>query len=339
MPARVTKPVSFIKMEISPDNDTIVYLRGVPFGSPDHRDLQGEFFDAQTDFGDTKNVTTVHAYFDHGMDQYILTDQIMRVDKNISYNEAWKLAGEIGFGQKHIGFAEKFDEDAEGLIYKLTVDRRHRYNDMLREMLEEKMLGASSGTGFKELDPNVPGRIALWHVSDMSLTPTSASPDAQVILVKSSLEHIMAAKTKQQGAVETPVPPVAETPAETPPTAPPAENELVKAVDAIFADEPEAAETADEQNGSSEGDLRSLLNTVLSRLDTMQKSINERQDATDTRIGEIREVIPALATHMVNALKGKETPEPQKTKAAANTTPTQRPGFGQFPPTAPGGPK
>jgi hypothetical protein len=149
--------------------DTVEGL-AIPFGSPDRRDLDGEFFTKSTDLAlDWFGTGGRPALYDHGFD------------------EAHKLAA--------VGRQTEYEERDEGIWAQVQLDKHARYRKAIDRMVEEGALGYSSGAISHLVTKSATGEIVRWPWVELSLTPTPASPDALGIhYVKSlaAIEHAQA---------------------------------------------------------------------------------------------------------------------------------------------------
>lgn len=186
-------PVSgyHVKAITETDSEIIIPVVGIPFGSPTDKDLHNEYFDKSTDVG---VLNEVMVYFNHNQ-FYPANDSPDELEKAALLARAFK--GEI------LGIAKKAETTEEGVIYNIVLDKRKRYAKALRQMVEDNLLDVSSGSKYRELDPNNEGRISKWHTVEISLTPSPANPNA-VPLTKSILEKALE-ETKMPNEVnETP---------------------------------------------------------------------------------------------------------------------------------------
>lgn len=161
------------------DTSTIFRVLGVPYGGPEYlegKDLHGEYFDRNTDFGwDKKSVeggarTPVisrgHSFYDH--------------------------AFHPKFGAEPIGTAKFYAETEEGQWWDIEVERSYRYHDFLLSLAQKGYLGASSQPIQTSVEVDFDwetgegdGHIKRWHTAEVSLTPTPANPLAVVEIAKS----------------------------------------------------------------------------------------------------------------------------------------------------------
>lgn len=127
----------------------------IPFGSPERRDLQGEWFSKRTDLhlewfpADGRPVL-----YHHGQDE----------DVN---------GGLIGRQTSH-----QVDED--GVWVEVQLERRNKYVELLRRLLEKGALGFSSGALPSLVKTLKSGEIISWPWVELSTTPTPASLDARI---------------------------------------------------------------------------------------------------------------------------------------------------------------
>lgn len=136
----------------------------VRFGSPQQTDLEGEYFDAQTDFGFAKGTTIkTPLWFNHRLP--IATKSGMQV---------W-IKTRIGDGELSI--------DDDGVLIEAVLFNRAQYEQVLSQ------LGWSSGTAQHLVETELAGkatRIKAWPLGlDASLTPMPAEPRNQVVPLKS----------------------------------------------------------------------------------------------------------------------------------------------------------
>jgi hypothetical protein len=148
---------------VAPERDP--YLVGglaIPFGSPGNRDIDGEYFDADTDlafdlFPDEGRPVLYH----HGLD------------------------GDIGPTVVGRQVSKSIDED--GVWIEIQLDKRAKYVDRVRTLLERGALGLSTGAMshlVRVLKDT--GRIVRWPWIETSLTPAPAHPGAIVYTVKTA---------------------------------------------------------------------------------------------------------------------------------------------------------
>jgi HK97 family phage major capsid protein len=121
----------------------------VVWGTPNQRDLQGEFFTAQSELGlDWYEQRPV--LYHHGMDGTLKSAVI--------------------------GMIDVLKEDAVGLWSEAQLDLRNRYVQTVLKLVKRGVLGWSSGSlpHLVEVEPN--GFIKRWPIVEGSLTPTPAEP-------------------------------------------------------------------------------------------------------------------------------------------------------------------
>lgn len=148
-----------VKVLKETEDATIYRVLVTPFGSPERKDLHGEFFHAETDFGDNIGVNVKYAMYEHLMNAK--ANPHMPSDKQI------------------IGKATFAEVDEWGRWFDFEVKRALEYHDYIRQLVDLGLMGASSQaySGGKSLDASVPGKINRWIESEVSMTPTPASPD------------------------------------------------------------------------------------------------------------------------------------------------------------------
>lgn len=161
-------------MKFAEGTDNIIEGLAVPFGGPKGgKDLQGEAFGPDTDlalewFPEEGRPVIYHHGLDEGMKTALVGRQI-----------------------------ERAMQDA-GHWVKVQLDKRNRYFEQIRQMVERGELSFSSGSlGHLVEVEKESGSIKSWPWVELSLTPTPANPDASVYAVKASdaIEHIAAVKS------------------------------------------------------------------------------------------------------------------------------------------------
>lgn len=291
------------------DGDLVIPVVGIPFTGPINgiRDLSGDFFHKNTDTGPLE---TWVADFDHGLDQTYMKKEL----KAMGYDsEMIKSLGDIGFGKQEIGIAEKGETTADGIIYNVIVNRRHRYIKALEKAAKQGLIDASSRALSRIDDPEVPGKIDYWQGVALALTPTPMNPDAKNLLMKSIVEEYeMTKKTEQE--VTTPVEGEVETPVAEEPVTPITDKVREKlnksAAKAENEEQPVDPTIVDMLKAMLEGQTRleqalvtfqegmtAEIGTVKSELGGLQKNVS------DFRI-DVETALPELAGMLAEDLKG-----------------------------------
>jgi len=154
----------------------------VRFTDAEHLDLEGEFFDARTDY-DIKAGERTSIYYHHGQEKML--------------------------GRRKIGEgALKIDE--VGVWLEGQLDLRDGYEQAIYRMSEQGKMGFSSGTATHLIEREPEGKgthITRWPLRlDASLTPTPAEPSTQVLTLKAykAMEHEPLGVQEPQGDVQTP---------------------------------------------------------------------------------------------------------------------------------------
>ena len=140
----------------------------VRFTSPDEPDLEGEFFDAQTDYG---KAATSAIYYNHGLDATL--------------------------GKRVLGDGAIAAKDA-GVWIEAQLELRDEYERAVYALAERGKLGWSSGTAphlveREEYDEKSEQgrRITRWPLGlDASLTPTPADPGNRAMPLKTWAESV-----------------------------------------------------------------------------------------------------------------------------------------------------
>ncbi len=136
----------------------------IPFGGPfDGKDLDGEFFSANTDIKPD--------WFDrrplvwhHNLDQSMKADPVL-------------------------GTAEDLDKSDDGWWTTVWLDRSHAYWAQVDELLRTGKIYGSSGSlpNFVRTDRKT-GEILVWPYIEQTFTPTPANPYSRVVPAK-AIDH------------------------------------------------------------------------------------------------------------------------------------------------------
>lgn len=131
----------------------------VRFTGPDDPDLEGDYFDAQTDFGGATRSTV---YYQHGLDRTLKT--------------------------RKLGLAD-LRTDEFGVWAETQLELRDEYEKFIYGLAEAGKMGWSSGTASHLVEREPIGKA--WHIKhwplglDASLTPTPAEPRNAALPLKS----------------------------------------------------------------------------------------------------------------------------------------------------------
>ena len=134
----------------------------VLFGDQRNLDLDGEYFDAETNFGLIDGKRQSHVYYQHGHDPIL---------KRRS----------LGIG--------KLSEDDLGIWIEAQLEMRDEYEEQIYGFVEDGKMGWSSGTAWNLVSVERQSKgawIKSWPLGlDASLTPTPAEPRIHAVPLKS----------------------------------------------------------------------------------------------------------------------------------------------------------
>lgn len=131
----------------------------VRFSDENNPDLEGEYFTAETDFGDAVRYATL---YHHGMD--------------------------LKIGRRRIGTVDVRVDDGVGLWVEGQLFQRDEYEKAILKLAEMGKLGWSSGAAAHTVErtkTNKATHITQWYIAEASLTPTPAEPRNAAISLKS----------------------------------------------------------------------------------------------------------------------------------------------------------
>lgn len=276
------------------DGDLVIPLIGVPFRgvtADGKGDLIGDVFTPETDIGPVKEVT---AFFDHGRDAEYLRNEI----KALGYtDDEVNRMGDIGFGKHHIGVAQRGETTPDGIIYRVVVNRHHKYVKLLERLAREGIIGASSGA--KNRIPETPGHLKYFPIVEMTVSPTQMNPFAE-LLAKSFINDGsgMEENTKPNEAAVQEQPQSEATPA-TPITD--ALRNVEKSVGAGDVKEPSIAELV-------EAAIEKHISRLIERIDAVEKSV------TGLNL-DMQTALPELGSMITKSLRGEVRAEVEKSEA------------------------
>jgi hypothetical protein len=117
---------------------------GVVFGG---KDLMGDTFTRETDYGEARSFVGMPVYYDHA----------------------------LGGLKSQIGEVKAFEFADDGIIFEIEIDRRKQYADTVMRLANERALGQSSGA-VAHLVHAEQGEIKRWVIGEISVTPIPAEP-------------------------------------------------------------------------------------------------------------------------------------------------------------------
>src|SRR5690606_12519810 len=91
------------------------------------------------------------------------------------------------------GAVDLLEPDDLGIWYEVQLDTSNQYKDAIRQLVDKKALGTSSGTlpGARQVEKS--GRIARWPIVELSATATPADPrqiERPIAEIKSAFKSI-----------------------------------------------------------------------------------------------------------------------------------------------------
>lgn len=269
--------------EVDAEGNLSIWVRGIPFGGPaelDGKDFEGEYFDKTTDLGP---LTRVLSYFDHAKLAESLPDG----------HPAKSVA--VDFSKTLIGVADQELTDDEGVIWKIIVDKDHKYKNLLKRLADARMIKGSSTPFQRTVQINEKsGHIDRWHVIEMTACVTPCNPDAvQVDFYKSIGDELLMAE-------KTPV--ITEDKNEEKTAS------VTEQIDQIFEETTVGDNAGDAEKATN---IPTTLTEILSRLDsfsiqisgyaTMEKTLEKMQ----TDLEDLQIAIPKLGQYIAKSLTGK----------------------------------
>ena len=150
---------SLVKVLEQTDEFTKVGVLPTPFGSPHKKDLHGHYFDSDTYFGDDI-VSTKFGLYEHFMND--LANPAM---------------AKMGKQQQILGPAKHVKTDDAGRWFEIEVARSLEYHDVLIDLIQKGLMGASTQAFMNSVEIANDGHILSWIENEVSLTPTPANKE------------------------------------------------------------------------------------------------------------------------------------------------------------------
>lgn len=138
------------------------------------RDLMGEEFTADTDYGVSRTLKGLPVFYDHAL-------------RGI---------------KSSIGTVRSYQFDDTGIFFEIELDRHHEYIDEVMRLLREGALGLSTGTMPHTLIKSG-GIIKRWILGEISLTPTPAEYETLLYMeTKTMTDNETVMEEEMQGTSE-----------------------------------------------------------------------------------------------------------------------------------------
>lgn len=277
----MTDTIEYVKSVDVTDTHVEIVVRGVPFGGPDYlnnRDLHGEYFSEKTFVG-LPEVNRFYSYFEHNKDDLF---------KSI-------------FGDEPIGYAERMDRDDTGWLYKIYIDRRKKYANLLHRLAEAKALDASTTPFQRGVRKSEDGHWDLWPVTEVALTVNPANPLAEQIIQKSlaDLGDTELQPRNTQSPDETP-----EQTGETPEEVTTPEQETNAQVEDLAAQIEKAFGVPSQEDGQDKPTIYELVSDVNDRITKLNDRISNLEKSMSGDFSDLKQAFPELARQIANALRG-----------------------------------
>ena len=156
-------------IEVKALGDWEIEVRGIPFGDPNNRDSDGEYFDESTELHLDKFPAPPAVYY-HGY---------------AGNNKEMKKPA-------YIGKTVSIEKRADGVWYRIILDKASQYARKVWQAVKEGLAFASSGSLPHLVRKDRNGHIAEWPVAELSLVDEGegrrmASRDAIALPVLKSI--------------------------------------------------------------------------------------------------------------------------------------------------------
>lgn len=287
------------------EGDIVVEGIGVPFIGFNERneDLIGDVFTESTYFGE--NYKSLPVYFDHKKSEDWINEAIAQLSDNGILSNDFDISK--AFGDRQIATAVFKSVTEEGLLYKIIIDRREKYKNLLGRLIKEGVLRMSSSAS--EREPEDSGAVLKrWILKSIDFTP---SPMNDMANFKSE-EDKMTEKNKQKSEEAVVVAKTNEA-TEEKTQSPEESSEFAKAIEQEFSGEEK--EKMSEDQGSQTvaetiANLQSQVNDIQNSIVALTEVLNQVQTYTK----ETHEGLPVMAKSIASQLKVTARTEVNKSK-------------------------
>jgi hypothetical protein len=305
-------------------------VKAASVGAPDKKDLGGDYYTPETDWGD-RYVKSVNVFIDHlhndETNPYIMPER--------------QLIGAAHLLEKDAAFTAWLQEmglsESEALHrwYLVELDKANQYTLYLQRLANEKKLGLSTQAYFNSVKRQEDGRLDSWYINEITFTvsPMDATTVGHVYQIAKSLGiefqkkgHLMADEQNVEVAV------AAEVTTVVPPS-------LEAEITEILAAPPEPTLESTIANAA---ELRAQIEALRAELKTSVNALSEALTAISVSTNDIRKGVTLFAEQVAKRLQVKTIEAAKEAalveKEAVQEVKSTAKGFTAtyFPPNAPG---
>lgn len=160
------------------DNHGYVKALGLRFGTPNERDLQGDYFTSDTDYGPNLG-NGVAATLNH---------RIPLVTTKSTTSERQFLQTLAKHPFKYPVKAVKTDM---GILVEHVLDLADEYEQLVFDLAQKGKFRWSSGSAPHMVDRDSTGQVKTWHIVEWAYTPYAAEPRLPTISPVKSLDNVI----------------------------------------------------------------------------------------------------------------------------------------------------
>jgi len=155
----------------------IVEAMGLRFTGPDDRDIAGEYFTADTDYGPHKG-NGMPATLNH------------RIPMITFETKAEEIPVLQEYARRIFPNTVRAEMTPHGIVARHILDLSDAYEAMIFKMVQRGKLRWSSGAPGHMVDRDESKRITTWHIAEWAYTPIAADPNLPSISPIKSLEDM-----------------------------------------------------------------------------------------------------------------------------------------------------
>jgi hypothetical protein len=147
----------------------------VRFTTPEKRDAEGEYFDADTDFMlGVFPVKGAMSLYNHGMDRSIGSCPIGTVEKVDVRADGIYIEQSYDFFGNYKAYLSELKAPEKWKQQQLAMAKQ--YDQIIQQMIEDGLIGWSSGAHGPSIVKSKAGHIDRWPIIEASATPILAMP-------------------------------------------------------------------------------------------------------------------------------------------------------------------
>ncbi|NRA49969.1 MAG: hypothetical protein HRU12_12615, partial [Phaeodactylibacter sp.] len=188
---------------ISGDGGLVVQGRMIKFTDDSQRDLDGEYFNEQTDtYKNVHPLVGKPVLYQHGLDDDIQVIPVGQITEADYKQDGIYIKANINLRKNYEEYIKGLNKPDEWMQAQLAI--ADDYEERLRYLIESGKLGWSSGA-LPQSYKSENGHIKSWAVIEVSLTPSPAMPIETAVTPVKSLNPVLLRSLSIDGQMDKPI--------------------------------------------------------------------------------------------------------------------------------------